>query len=145
MFLYLGQEIPASSAVEYLRIECVEEAEQLNFCFFVAQGLCWVVRAVQVSAGRIRASVASVRRERSSCCERECARARRLQHFWRYLKTEHRECVQKNLRRNQRRTKLRRDSSFVHCGNRPGSGHIERRWCRGTRFRRRRIDGEESP
>ena len=32
MFLCLGQEISASSAVEFLRIECVEEAEQLNFC-----------------------------------------------------------------------------------------------------------------
>ena len=27
LFLCLGQEIPASSAVEYLRIECVEEAK----------------------------------------------------------------------------------------------------------------------
>jgi hypothetical protein len=31
LFLCLSQEIPTSSAVEYLRIECVEEAKQLNF------------------------------------------------------------------------------------------------------------------
>jgi hypothetical protein len=31
LFLCLSQEIPTFHAVEYLRIECVEEAKQLNF------------------------------------------------------------------------------------------------------------------
>ena len=59
MFLCLGQEIPASSAVELLRIECVEEPEQLNFVL-CGLGLCWVVRTVQVSAGRIEVSEPSL-------------------------------------------------------------------------------------
>jgi hypothetical protein len=46
LFLCLGQEIPASSAVEFLRIECVEEAKQLNSCsHFVQNWLSYSSRA----------------------------------------------------------------------------------------------------
>jgi hypothetical protein len=46
LFLCLGQEIPASSAVEYLRIECVEGAKQLNLCsHFAGVGSSYSSRA----------------------------------------------------------------------------------------------------
>jgi hypothetical protein len=92
LFLYLGQEIPASSAVEYLRIECVEEAKWLNFCSLfprVGFELFEPCRWVQVGRG---VSVASLRRDGRSCCKRECIGPRRTSSLGEWLKVE--ECAE---------------------------------------------------
>jgi hypothetical protein len=57
LFLCLGQEIPASSAVEYLRIECVEGAKQLNLCSHFARS--WVEYSSRAGECRPRSSLSS--------------------------------------------------------------------------------------
>jgi hypothetical protein len=47
LFLYLSQEIPAKSAVEFIRKECVDEGSVVELLFSFAQKLFWVIEAVQ--------------------------------------------------------------------------------------------------
>jgi hypothetical protein len=49
LFLYLSQEIPAKSAVEFIRKECVDEGSVVNFCSHSPRSGIWVVEAVQGS------------------------------------------------------------------------------------------------
>jgi hypothetical protein len=43
----LSQEIPARCAVEFIRIECVDEGSVVELLFSFAQKLLWVIEAVQ--------------------------------------------------------------------------------------------------
>jgi hypothetical protein len=57
------------------------------------------------------------------------------------LKAEHRERIRRTSE-GERRTKLRRDSSFVSLRElTPVKFAQGRRWCSGELFRRKRIDG----
>jgi hypothetical protein len=74
LFLYLSQEIPAKSVVEFIRIECVDEGSVVEPLFSFTQKLIGLLKSCKEGAGRRRRlRVLILSKVFKDCCCRKCA------------------------------------------------------------------------
>jgi hypothetical protein len=120
-----------------------EEARRLNSCSHILR-FNLVVRAVQVSAGRIEFSVASLRKVRPGLLGLNARRTWRTSTIRELLKVERGQSTRK-ISEGVRRTQLRRDSSLQALWGQTQEGREQNRSLEAGRvLQRKRIDDFES-
>jgi hypothetical protein len=112
LFLYLSQEIPAKSAVEFICIECVDEGSVVELLFSFAQKLIGLLKPYKEGVGGRRSlRVVILSKVFKDCCCRKCSESEGFN--TREVVERRARGVRPNPSERIRVEKLRRVSTFV--------------------------------